>query len=184
GDFYEEFITFLFKEAAYISSEEALQRANLFITRHSSLPYGYELYGYIETMFNKNSSTAIPYLEKAISLDSMRARPHLYLAVALSNTGKTVEANLSFKRALALDSKWLGGIALYVIYLTNEQNSTVTISDLRFAQQLLTRIINLPPESSMDFHKKGYEHRVGTAQQLLLRVEKRLNEFQNNRALP
>lgn len=184
GDFFGNFITFLYKDLSHIGYEDAQKRTQAFISNHPKLPYGYEQLGYMLMMYSKNSADAVPYFEKAIALDTMRARPYLYCALALSREGRPDEANKMYRKSLSLDSKWLTGITLYVFFLTDGNNMKVNTVDLEWMQQVLQKIINTPPESTMEFHQGEYNQRISTGQQLLLRIEKRLGELQKNRVQP
>jgi tetratricopeptide (TPR) repeat protein len=182
GDFFGNFITFLYKDLSFIDYEDAQRRTQAFISAHPALPYGHEQLGYMLMMYSKNNVDAITNFEKAIALDTMRARPYLYYALALSREGRPDEANAMYRKSLTLDPKWMTGVTLYILFLTDENNANVNIGDLEWMQTILDKIITTPPESTMEFHRDEYDQRIGTAKQLLSRVEKRLKELQKDRA--
>lgn len=171
GDFYGDLLTTLHSELSYISYEQAKQRTQQFIDKHPDLPYGYERLGYMQMIQEKNTTAAVPHFAKAIALDSMRARPYLYYAYALTKQRDFTTANTMYRRALTLDPKWILGITLYVAFLTDPSVTNVSRADLEWARSVAQKIAEAPAESAMEFHKEEYEDRVRKAQQFLLQLD-------------
>jgi tetratricopeptide (TPR) repeat protein len=171
GEQFEDGIMILYRKFGVFSLSEAIRNVDDLIAHHPSLPYGYELRGFLMYLFANDAKGAIPAIEKAIAIDTTRARPHLYLALALAKTGDRSRANAEFRSALALDPGWLGGLTYYSSFIADPQNDSVRADDISFASGLLKKVIDAPPESTLEAHVQTQNARAALAQRLLHEVE-------------
>jgi hypothetical protein len=171
GEQFEDGVMILYRKFGMMSLEGALGKTDDFIVKHPSLPYGYELRGFLIYLLTSDTKGSLSYLEKAIAIDPSRSRPHLYHALALAKLSQRKEANVEFRAALALDPLWLGGLTYYASFLADKENNVVTAEDISFASERLKRIIIAQPESSLEVHVEAQRAKASLAARLLQEIE-------------
>ncbi|HYM21213.1 MAG TPA: hypothetical protein VEW28_09480 [Candidatus Kapabacteria bacterium] len=176
GDQFEDGIVILYRDLKLLSIDEAIAKADGFIIRHPQLPYGYELRGRLMIKFTREIEHSIPYLQKAVALDTMRPRSYLYLGMAEGTLAQDDLAKQHFRAMLHLDSVFSGGLVTYVTFITGKRFDISDTIDLHFIRQLLAAIIETPPESSLDVHREEQEGKARFARDLLGRIEQRERE--------
>jgi len=161
----------LYDQSKTITLQEALERADGFISTHRNSAYGYELRGRLMLKYAKEIHGSIPYFARAEAIDLLRPRPYYFLAVAHETIRESAIADMYFNKMLDLDSTWFGGLSMYTRFLEEHQNESFFYAGVPRLYRVIQYLATLPPESSTTLHTLEHQSRNSMAKQLFARVK-------------